>query len=212
MKPRIGVTRGSAIPIRRFELYTEAVEAAGAEVVVLERPLPAGELDGLLLPGGADIEPLRYDQRPDPRLHGVDAWRDELELGLTRDFAGAGRPVLAICRGLQVVNVALGGTLLQHVEGHDGGVTHAVEVEPWSAFGSAAGGRRLTVNSFHHQAADRIAPGLRVSACCSDGVVEGLESADGLVVAVQCHPERMAGEAWSQRLFRSFVERASARG
>jgi putative glutamine amidotransferase len=117
-----------------------------------------------------------------------------------------------------MINVALGGTLIQHIENHQVGehgrahLAHAVDVEPSSELGRAAGQPTIEVNSLHHQAVKSLAPGLRTTARGADGTVEGVETEDGLIVAVQCHPEELAGElAWARSLFERFVGRARAR-
>jgi putative glutamine amidotransferase len=123
--------------------------------------------------------------------------------------------VLGICRGQQVINVAMGGSLLQHLDGHEvrsfgrNHLAHTIEVEPRSELGRAAGLQKLRVNSLHHQAIGKLAPGLRQTARGDDGTVEGVETSDGLIVAVQCHPEELATDLpWARKLFERFVERA----
>ena len=224
-RPRLGVNR----------VYVEALQAAGADVVLLP-PAPRGDapvaaalldrLDGLLLPGGGDVDPALYGERPRPVVVGVDGDRDALELPLVRLAIERRLPLLGICRGHQVVNVALGGSLYQDVLA-DGltdvphatdaargrtHVAHLVEVRPGTRLHAIAGDR-VEVNSFHHQAVRRVAPGLRVTAVsAADGVVEGLESPDGLVLTVQCHPEELTvTHEWARQLFRSFVASAAGR-
>jgi putative glutamine amidotransferase len=172
-------------------------------------------VDGLLLPGGADVDPAFYGADPDPRLGPVDRELDETELALFRQARESGRPVFGICRGQQLINVAMGGTLIQHLDDHQAQalgrshLAHRVEVEPSSELGRAAGDSTIAVNSLHHQAVDEVAPGLRPTARSAEGVVEGVESEDGLVVAVQCHPEELTGELpWARSLFERFVDRA----
>jgi putative glutamine amidotransferase len=133
---------------------------------------------------------------------------------LVRGAVDSQVPVFGICRGQQVINVALGGTLLQHVEGHDQHgrprheLAHEVVVEPDSELRSVVPGGVLEVNSLHHQAVKVPAPALRVTARSHDGVVEGMESRDGLIVAVQCHPEELVErQSWALGLLRRFVER-----
>jgi putative glutamine amidotransferase len=117
-----------------------------------------------------------------------------------------------------VINVAMGGSLLQHLEGHDvpglgrSHIAHTIEVDPASELGRAAGESSVQVNSFHHQAVRSLAPGLRQTARGEDGIIEGVESNDGLIVAVQCHPEELTGDLpWARSLFERFVARASGR-
>ena len=212
--------------------YVAALQAAGADVVLLP-PSPTGVpaalldlLGGVLLPGGVDVEPAAYGERPREGLGEVDGELDALELWLARTAIDRRLPLLGICRGQQVVNVALGGTLYQdltrdgatdfpHTTPQERGrdfLAHEIEVSDGSHLREALGAARLQVNSFHHQAVRRVAPGLRVTALSPrDGIVEGVESADGLVLAVQCHPEELTAHAFARRLFRSFVEIASGR-
>jgi putative glutamine amidotransferase len=212
--------------------YVHRLQAAGADVVLLP-PSPTGvasalldRLDGILLPGGVDVDPNSYGERPREGLGEVDADLDELELPLARAAVERRLPLFAICRGHQVVNVALGGTLYQDVTGD--GLTdfphatpqergrdflaHWIDVSPGSHLRDALGADRLQVNSFHHQAVRRVAPGLEVTAISpDDGVVEGMETADGLVLTVQCHPEELGAHAWARGLFRTFVQIAADR-
>jgi putative glutamine amidotransferase len=175
------------------------------------------DLDGLLLPGGWDVDPQLYDEPPAPNLGEVDRDLDDAEIRLFEEARARALPVLGICRGQQVINVALGGKLEQHIDEHDvrahgrKHLAHAIEVDQDSELGRAAGAAELAVNSLHHQSISRLAPGLRATARSQDGVIEGLESEDGLVVAVQCHPEELTGElAWAETLFKRFVARAGA--
>jgi putative glutamine amidotransferase len=195
------------------------VVAAGAEAVVLTAGSDRLDaVDGLLLPGGWDIDPALYGEISAEEIGPLDPELDQTELDLFRQARADGLPVLGICRGQQVINVALGGTLFQHIEDHEvralgrAHLAHRVEVDPASELGMAAGGSTIEVNSLHHQAVKSLAPGLRLTARGDDGTVEGIESEDGLIVAVQCHPEELAGElAWARSLFERFVSRARAR-
>jgi putative glutamine amidotransferase len=218
-RPKIGVTVSGRRGDEYYVPYLNAVAAAGAEPV----ELPAGTaslpvLDGLLLPGGWDVDPAFYGQEKDEKVGPIDRELDETELRLFRQAREQDLPVLGICRGQQVINVAMGGSLVQHLDDHDAReigrrhLAHAIEVEPASELGRAAGERRLEVNSLHHQAIDRLAPGLHLTARGEDGTVEGVESDDGLIVAVQCHPEELTGDLpWARRLFERFVARAGGR-
>ncbi len=202
-----------------YEPYLRAVEAAGAEPVVLPAGIDAlGTVEGLLLPGGWDVDPALYGEESAVQLGPLDPELDRTELDLFSQARAGGLPVLGICRGQQVINVALGGTLFQHIEEHDvralgrAHLAHSVDVDPASELGRSAGGPTIEVNSLHHQAVKFLAPGLRTTARGDDGTVEGIESEDGLIVAVQCHPEELAGElAWARSLFERFVSRARAR-
>lgn len=215
-RPKIGITTSPRREADYYLTYGRAVEAAGAEAVYL--PPGTGsvaEIDGLLLPGGWDVDPARYGEKPDPKVGDIDPELDETEIQLFKLARNKKIPVLGICRGQQVINVAMGGTLLQHLEGHEvrafgrKHLAHTAEVDPGSELGHAAEGRQIQVNSLHHQAVRSVAPGLRQTATGDDGTIEGLETDDGLVVAVQCHPEELTGDLpWATKLFERFVARA----
>ena len=221
-----GVTR-----VRLNDAYVRALADAGLVPLVvppLARTDDLGPLldvvDGLVLTGGEDVDPARYGARAHPRLGTVHAERDAAELALVRAARERALPTLAICRGIQLLNVALGGTLVQDLPSerpaalaHDPAGrgraerTHAVEVQAGSRLAGALGATRLEVNSLHHQAVDRAAPELVAVAHAPDGVVEGMESAAGTawpVLAVQWHPEELVRDAsgWDRRLFESFAE------
>ena len=196
--------------------YRRAVEAAGAEPV--DVPPTASELpevDGLLLPGGWDVDPSLYGEPEDEKLGPIDRELDDAELRMFDQARRRDLPVLGICRGQQVINVAMGGTLVQHLDDHDvrghgrSHLAHSIHVDPGSELARAAGEHQIRVNSFHHQAVKRLAGGLHESARGDDGTVEGVESDDGLIVAVQCHPEELTTDLpWARRLFERFVARA----
>lgn len=225
-KPLIGITVNRDYDSDRFWLpaaYCCRVTAAGGRPVLLP-PLPPGEerdllagLGGLLLGGGGDIAPLYFGEEPQPGLGAVDPQRDEWELRLAREALRRDLPLLGICRGLQLLNVAAGGTVLQDLVGpaylqHEQKAprscpSHTVEVLQGTRLAALAGEGLLAVNSFHHQAAGRIAPGLRVAARAPDGVVEALENpAARFVLAVQWHPEALEHPA-AAALFRALVLR-----
>lgn len=186
-----------------FSDYPRSISLAGGLPVELTRDAEAEEmishLDGLVLTGGADVEPSHYGQEPDPDLGAVEPDRDAWELALLAAAREKGIPVLAICRGFQLVNVVFGGTLRQHVELGDGAghpqwdvdgheATHGVSVVEGTLTSSLYAGE-IGVNSLHHQVVDEVGEGLVVTAKASDGVVEGFETPDGSIVAVQWHPE-----------------------
>ncbi|ORA36274.1 gamma-glutamyl-gamma-aminobutyrate hydrolase family protein [Mycobacterium aquaticum] len=222
--------RAAQVPILRFsatlaaEAICEAVWSAGGEPVVLHGPSadPQAELperltqfDGVLLPGGADIEPCRYGAEAAPETTDTVAFQDDLDLGVARAVIDLDLPTLAICRGMQVLNVALGGSLVQHVvEGntqHHNGI-HSVSVAAGSALHAIVGAETIDVSSYHHQALDRLGTGLNVTALAADGVVEAVEHARADIVAVQWHPEdRHATSATDAALFGDLVDRARKR-
>jgi putative glutamine amidotransferase len=202
--------------------YVRSVERSGASPLLLptQRPEAAeallDRLDGLVLSGGVDVDPALYGRPRHPKLGRVDRERDEFELALTRQALRRDLPLLAICRGQQLLNVATGGTLIQDLPSESEGVvthaaagrrtrrSHTVEVTAGSKLGEILGAGPLSVNSFHHQAIERLGEGLRVSSRCpDDGVIEAVEMADRrFVVAVQWHPESFWNEPQSfQALF-----------
>ncbi|HWF57771.1 MAG TPA: gamma-glutamyl-gamma-aminobutyrate hydrolase family protein [Candidatus Dormibacteraeota bacterium] len=192
--------------------YAHLVAQAGLLPVLL---MPGGgdvmsRLDGLLLAGGPDIAPWRYGSEPGADLGEVVPALDDHELELADRAQARGLPILGICRGQQLINVALGGTLHQHVshpqwDGDPSLPAHRVEILAGTHLRRVLAVERAEVNSGHHQAVDRIAPPLRAAARSSDGLVEALEAEDLLIMAVQWHPEEMAGDAISQRLMAGFA-------
>jgi putative glutamine amidotransferase len=218
-RPKIGITVQPRRGLEYYVPYRKAVTAAGADPVDLvpgTKALP--ELDGLLLPGGWDVDPSFYGERPDEKVVETDPELDETELSMFRQARERELPVLGICRGQQVINVAMGGSLVQHLEGHEvrahgrSHLAHSIEVNPSSELGQAAGTHQIRVNSFHHQAIRELAEGLHQTARGDDGTVEGVESDDGLIVAVQCHPEELTTDLpWARTLFERFVARARGR-
>jgi putative glutamine amidotransferase len=212
-----------------YQTYGLAVEAAGMVPVLLplfDKPLAPTlleRLDGLLLAGGDDVNPARYQQAPHPKTERPDDLRDKVEIAWARAAVETEKPLLAICRGMQVLNVAFGGSLIQHIQdGVPSAVqhefnyddyhlrhiaTHDVTIVEQTRLASILG-TQTGVNSFHHQAVDRIAEGFRVTACAPDGVIEAMEGGapDQFVVAVQWHPEDMYHEHPNMlRLFEAFA-------
>jgi putative glutamine amidotransferase len=216
--PRIGITTSPRRGDAYYDTYRRAVEAAGAVAV----DLPAGtrvlpDVDGLLLPGGWDVDPELYGQPADPATGPIDRELDDTEMRLIKLAHDVRLPIMGICRGQQVINVALGGSLRQHIEGHEvraygrSHLAHTIDVEATSELGRAAGEHQIKVNSLHHQAVKELAPGLVQTARGDDGTVEAFESSDGLISAVQCHPEELTADApWARNLFARFVNRARA--
>jgi putative glutamine amidotransferase len=225
-KPRIGVTCSPLRGPAYYAPYLRAIEAAGGEPVTLD-PSPEGlppetaaalvhGIDGLLVPGGWDVDPPAYGEQRQEETPNVDTPLDLTEIALVRAAVEDGVPVFGICRGQQVINVALGGSLLQHIDGHDmhghprDQLAHSIDIVPGSELSQVTSGETLMVNSLHHQSVKDIAPGLHITAQSPDGIVEGLESGDGMIVAVQCHPEELVGQqGWAMSLFRRFVDRVA---
>ncbi len=165
------------------------------------------QADGLLLIGGGDVNPRRYGQPPHPKLSGVDDTRDAMEIYLCRAARRRDLPLLGICRGIQVLNVAFGGTLHQHIPGHS-------HPQPTARVHRLRWGRGwLAVNSSHHQAVARVARGFVVTARAADGTVEAMELPGARYLrGVQFHPERLVTEERGcRRLFAEFVRATSSR-
>lgn len=185
----------------RVEPYRKALRDAGVE------PVEPGTdaWDGVLLCGGSDIDPAHYGEDPAPELGQTDPPRDVYELDIVWSALQRDVPVLAICRGMQLLNVACGGTLQQHIEGHRN-VTHTVAVEAGSRLAAITGESRFPVNSRHHQAVGEVGDGLQVTAR-AEGIVEALEMpGKRFVVGVQWHPEdRVQTDAPDRALFEAFA-------
>jgi putative glutamine amidotransferase len=225
-------TTGAAAHAPRYEAWLRAarLELELVDLGALEWRAALDACHGLLLPGGVDVHPRRYG-RPDlrPRCRTVDEERDELELGCVETALASGLPLLGVCRGLQLVNVALGGTLVADLPDeqraiHDklappsgGDRQHAVDVASGSLLARLAGASPEPgiVSSAHHQAADAVAPDLVAAARARDGVIEALERRRGaadasFLLLVQWHPERMPPSPLSAALARAFLDAAAA--
>lgn len=216
------------------DTYLEALWRSGADELViaprltdeahLERVL--SRVDGLLLAGGPDVDPARYGQDRHPTTYGVDERHDATELAACRVAVRTGLPLLAICRGMQVLCVALGGSLTQHIGDlptlgphgnvETGPIDHAIDVVPGSLLSDALGGatRLEHARSWHHQVVDRLPAGAVITGRTADGCPEAMEltGAPGWVLAVQWHPERLvSADDPNQRLFDALIEQASRR-
>jgi putative glutamine amidotransferase len=209
-------------------LYLDAVVRAGGRPIVVD-PYgdPAGLLDrvdALVLTGGPDIGPGAFGQLPHPKTYGVDVAVDEFELPLARDAIERGTPTLAICRGVQVLNVALGGSLYQHIsddpgtEPHgrpgepNGGRLHDVTIEAGTRLAAVMDATTVTASCHHHQAIDKVGDGLHVVARADDGIVEALEldRPEQWLLAVQWHPEdTAAADPAQQNLFDALLAQTS---
>nr|WP_325181412.1 gamma-glutamyl-gamma-aminobutyrate hydrolase family protein [uncultured Oscillibacter sp.] len=192
----------------RFANYRRWVASAGGRAVFGDAAQgQAGRWDALLLPGGGDLDPWRYGQK-NAASRNLEPERDEAELQLLRDFTDAGRPVLGVCRGLQVINAFFGGTLAQDVPGHgawqEGDRLHAVRTAP-SPLRDLCGAAAM-VNSAHHQAVNRLGGSLQAVQWAEDGVVEALCHRRLPVWAVQWHPERLENRALGRQLLGAFLE------
>ena len=232
MRPRVAISGyprtidtafGATLLHTATRWYVDAVVRAGGVPFVLPTvevdlvPDMLDHVDAVVLTGGGDIAPARYGETPVPETSGVDPLRDEFDLRLVHCCIERDVPLLAICRGMQVVNVALGGSLVQHVREHQhvdasGEPVHEVTIDPGSHLAEAVGVTTLKVNSIHHQAVARPAPGLDAVAWAPDGSVEAVEQpGNHHLVAVQWHPELMVDQPEQQGLFQQLVDRASAR-
>jgi len=233
MRPVVGITLGDGDRPGYHSMredYVRSVERSGAVPLVLPPISPQDaeavldRLDGLLLSGGIDVDPALYGQPPHAKLGRVDRARDEFELALTRHALARDLPLFAICRGHQVLNVAAGGTLVQDIQSqlqgalkHDAAGrrtrrSHAVELLPGSRLREILGPGPLAVNSFHHQAIERLGEGLSVSGRSPDGVIEAVEMRGrGFVLGVQWHPESFWSEPSSfQALFDAHAQACRA--
>ena len=237
MKPVIGISAyprvvetsvGPTLLHTASRFYVEGIERAGGVPVVLPVMAPEAVDDvicavqGILLTGGGDVQPSRYGAKPVAETNGVDPARDDFDIRLLERAIAADLPVLATCRGMQVVNVALGGSLIQHVPNVTGQVhdhhtrwregVHRVKIEPDSHLAEALGATEVDVNSIHHQAVDEAAPGTRAVAWADDDTIEAIEMPGSPhVVAVQWHPELLEDWPEQQGLFRQLVEHARSR-
>lgn len=203
--PRVALPFGSATPEDKRIPYRQALVAAGIEPV--ENVTTLAGLDGLVLTGGADVDPAFYGAARHPQTGEPDHDRDSLDSALLREALDRDLPVLAICRGLQLLNAALGGTLVQHIEGHrypGQQEVHSITIESQSRLKSILEADDYVVNSRHHQSVDQVASGLVVVARAPDQVIEALELPGKLfVLAVQWHPEdRPTGP--DAKLFKAF--------
>ena len=177
-----------------FHNYYAALKAVGVEPVFSLDLSLAADCDGLLVPGGADVDPARYGQ-PNTASVGIDTARDEDEIALIQQFMAMEKPIFGICRGHQILNVALGGTLIQHVDDHATPETELDHVHPVTVehdFLRNLYGDRFISNTAHHQVVDQLGMGLSVTCRSEEGYIEGMVHENGRVFSTQFHPERMA--------------------
>ena len=237
--PLIGVTTSITVETstpRAFvnSAYVEAVQRAGGVPVLLPPQLDASArvalwrvLDAVVLTGGGDVDPARFGQTPHPTVTDVFPARDALEVDLTHWALRRRLPILAICRGIQVLNVALGGTLHQDIASELPSAlvhtqreprhqpTHRVKVEDGTRMARVLGASEVEVNSFHHQGLAGLGDGLRAVAWTADGIVEGVEMdrSPGPVLGVQWHPEELAAhDQAAANLFRFVVQESGTLG
>ncbi|MDQ1393804.1 MAG: putative glutamine amidotransferase [Acidimicrobiaceae bacterium] len=243
MRPRIGISSTPTVHDERrvdrvSRWYVDAVWRAGGLPLILPTlaPTDAAEmlvgLDGLVLTGGGDVASWEYGEDPAPEAYDVDPARDAWEQALSQAAAatrkpGNGRrdhqtmPLLGVCRGAQLLNVAAGGSLIQHLPNiteephrqreHYSEPVHSVDIDPASRLAAIVGPARLGVNSIHHQAIARVGEGFRPVAWAADGVIEAIEATDGApIVAVQWHPEFLINLAPHGQLFLWLTKAAAA--
>ena len=231
MQPVIGITCSEADDAGKLYLnlhYARAITAAGGVPVLL--PGIAGHevdfmglVNGILLSGGGDVDPFLFGEEPLPLIGEISPDRDRFEVELARRAIGEGIPVLGICRGIQVMNIAAGGTISQDIslvvrsplkhyqQAPRRYGTHGLRLLHGSVLAGALGEQEIRVNSFHHQAVVRVGDGLRAVAYSPDGIIEGLEAEKGWALGVQFHPEEM----WEQdprflNIFKALVEASKA--
>lgn len=242
-RPVIGITTQTLEPIPgelprcwvMSQRYVDVLTSVGAIpwVIPLSHDMTTlravyERLDGVFLPGGVDMDPDQYRESRLPVCGATDPDRDRVEVALVQWAMAERKPVLAVCRGVQVLNVAAGGTLYQDLvdwcdaaikhdywpnevrQRHD--LVHEVRIEPGTQLAQIIGAGATTVNSMHHQGIKKLAPGLVVNALAPDGLIEGVEGRDeGYCLGVQWHPEELVeSDPAMRRLFESFIEQASA--
>ena len=235
--PIIGITtyrtpHKAGFPLNSLaEAYVKAVTQAGGIPVLIPlviqdehlQPL-LSRLDGILFSGGGDIDPALFGGEDHPEVNFIDADRDRIEIQLVKMAVQDGKPIFGICRGIQSINVALGGTLYTHipdqfksdlhpryVEGTDrSSLTHEVNIEPGTILSGILGGLIVQVNSLHHQGISKLATVLEACGYAPDGLIEAVEMPDHpYCLAVQWHPEWLVTHKPMQALFTAFVEAAS---
>lgn len=242
-RPIIGITTQTLEPIPgelprcwvMSQRYVDVLTSVGALpwVIPLSHDMATlraiyEQLDAVFLPGGVDMDPDQYSESRLPECGVTDADRDRVEVALVRWAMADRKPVLAVCRGVQVLNVAAGGTLYQDLAEwceaaikHDywpmevkqrQDLVHEVSIEDGTQLASIIGAGSATVNSMHHQGIKKLAEGLVVNALAPDGLIEGVEGADdGYLIGVQWHPEELVeSDPAMRRLFESFIESADA--
>lgn len=222
----IGIPQPGQGLLRKYmkSKYVQTLTRAGAQIRWIELEdvdaavSAALECDGLLLAGGADVDPHLYGQEPTEKCGKPDVLRDTAETRILEAFLPTGKPILGICRGMQLLNIHCGGTMYQDITGtqvcrHTDWLrknkgSHSVKILPRTRLSQIFTEEKLTVNSLHHQAVDRVGPGLTVSAVSEDGFIEGLELfLHPFCVGVQWHPEHMSKyAAGQQRLVDTFIE------
>ncbi len=236
-RPKIGVTissdeiRDRTKELNLKEAYFTSIQRAGGEPVAFPMSTPVEQLPGVIstlkgivLTGGGDIDPVLFDGQPHPKVYGIDAVRDQIEIELARYCADHKIPLFGICRGLQVINVALGGTLYTDIADQLPGalkhpcypdyardyLAHSVMIKVSTHLTAITGQSQMKVNSMHHQGIKDLAPDLTLSAMAPDGLVEGVELMfHPFYLGVQWHPECLPNSPSDQALFSAFIRAAN---
>lgn len=230
MQPVIGITCSHDVNLDRAFLpyaYSRAIEKAGGLPLLLPMVSDFAAIvqtlqlvDGVLLSGGVDMDPVHQGDEPEYGLGEITPDRDHFEIALARAALEENKGVLAICRGMQLLNVVAGGTVYQDIYSEVSGPlkhsqdaprwypTHKIKIEAGSYLAGMLRAREIRVNSFHHQAVQRVAEGFRVTAEAEDGIIEAIESTKhAFVMGIQCHPEAMwERDPYFLRIFETFVE------
>lgn len=225
---RIGLTLGKDATKGEENDYIRALVEAGflrEEIeVIAPGTVPEGIFDGVVFAGGLDVDPSRYgEEEPHPTVE-LDLERDATEFAVFDQARRGAVPTLGICRGMQLINVALGGTLHQDIPSeHPSEIPHnvkgksatrrdhAVEIRPGTRLSRIAEEKKIDVNSRHHQAVEKLAPGVEVAAVAPDGLVEAFESKEPWLLAVQWHPENLRADGPSKRIFEAFAQAVRSR-
>ncbi|HWP93668.1 MAG TPA: gamma-glutamyl-gamma-aminobutyrate hydrolase family protein [Thermodesulfobacteriota bacterium] len=170
-------------------------------------------IDGLLLPGGRDMDPKYYNEEPHPKLRLMSKERTESEMVILDEALKQNIPVLGICGGMQLINVFFGGSLYQDIPSmissaivHEKGALHEILVEDGTLLGEIVKEKNFSTKSYHHQSVKAVGKGLKISARCPDGIIEAIEKEDHFIIGIQWHPEREESGT-SKRIFRAFIDR-----
>lgn len=230
VQPVIGITCSHDVNSDRAYLpcvYSRAIEKAGGIPLLLPMVHDFAAIvqslqlvDGVLFSGGVDVDPVHQGSEPEPGLGEITPERDHFEMALAKAALEDNKGILAICRGMQLLNVVAGGTVYQDIYSEiSGGLkhsqeaprwypTHKIKIEPGSFLAGMLRAREIRVNSFHHQAVHQVADGFRVTAVAEDGIIEAIESTKhSFVMGIQCHPEAMwERDPYFLRVFETFVE------
>lgn len=225
MKPVIGITFGKRTQEDKLANYIRAVKAAGGTPKPIRALTDFTHIDGLLLPGGGDVDPSFYKEKKHKLTEGIEIPRDEFEIKVTQRMIKKRAPILAVCRGMQILNIALGGVLIQDINtivksplAHAPVKTECDEIHQMTVkkgtflfkILSPLLDRKneIVINSYHHQAIKKLGKGLMVSAIAEDGIIEAVELKGNkrFCLGVQFHPERMRQTKLHSTLFRSFIE------